>query len=483
VLFRSADETAAQEKPVAEAIDDRLESLRQQISVLTETTPAGDSQSIAPAAHEFTPVAPATLAAAQLTESQVNSLVLKFLLNQINASGREIAEQVSLPFVLIDKLMGQMKSDHLVVHKGAAPVGDFCYQLTAAGVDVARRHFAHCSYFGAAPVNLDDYIASVQAQSVTSQKPTIDDLVDVFKDLLINPALYNQVGQAIFAGSAFFLYGSPGNGKTSIAERVTRAFGRHIWIPRSLEVDGEIVRVYDPCKHVAIDVSRDTIDRLNVDRRWVYIERPTLVVGGELTMAQLEITRNTATGISEAPLQIKSNCGTLVIDDFGRQRISVAELLNRWIVPLDRRYDFLNLASGKTIQVPFDQLLVFSTNLEPRDLVDEAFLRRIPYKIEVFDPSEEEFRNLFDLYGPRYGLAVCEASVRYLIEKHYRQANRAFRFCHVRDLLLHVRNYCQFNRLPLEMSPETFDIAVRNYFAVMRSEASAVAPRAGQTLD
>jgi len=237
----------------------------------------------------------------------------------------------------------------------------------------------------------------------------------------------------------------------AIEEGESMTFHEVLWLLHALEVS----------------MSADAVDRMQIDRRWVCVERPTLVVGGELTMSQLEITRNTATGISEAPLQIKSNCGTLVIDDFGRQRMSIAELLNRWIVPLDRRYDYLNLPSGKTIQVPFDQLLVFSTNLEPRDLVDEAFLRRIPYKIEVFDPSEHEFRDLFRMYAERFGFEPCEASVDYLIENHYRRAARPFRFCHPRDLLLQVRNYCQYNRLPIVMSPEKFDLAVRNYFAVM----------------
>ena len=449
---------------VAAAVDDRLESLRQQISVLTDRTTAAEG--VTSASSEFMPLAPESLASARLTDSQVSSLILKFLLNQINASGREVAEHISLPFALINKLLSQLKADHLVVHKGSAPVADFFYQLTSAGLEVARRHFSHCSYFGAAPVHLDDYIASVHAQSVTSQQPTCERFEEVFADLLVNKRLANQVGQAIFAGQAFFLYGPPGNGKTSIAERVTRAFGPSIWLPRAIEVDGEIVRVYDPCKHTQLEVPAETVDRMNIDRRWVRIKRPTLVVGGELTMDQLEITRNTATGISEAPLQMKSNCGTLVIDDFGRQRIGIAELLNRWIVPLDRRFDFLNLASGKTIQVPFDQLLIFSTNLEPRDLVDEAFLRRIPYKIEVFSPTEEEFRNLFAMYAERLGLELSEPAVDYLIENHY-GTGRQFRFCHARDLLLHVRNYCQFNKLPVEMTPETFDIAVRNYFAVM----------------
>ena len=184
-------------------------------------------------------------------------------------------------------------------------------------------------------------------------------------------------------------------------------------------------------------------------------------------MAQLDVTINTSTGISEAPLQMKSNCGTLVIDDFGRQRMCIDELLNRWIVPLETRYDYLNLPNGKKIKVPFDQLVVFSTNLEPRELVDEAFLRRIPYKIEVVDPSEEEFRRLFELMGSRLKVAYRREAVDYLIATHYKKTNRPLRFCHPRDLLLQVRNHCQYQNCPVEMSNEHFDRAVENYFAVM----------------
>jgi hypothetical protein len=191
------------------------------------------------------------------------------------------------------------------------------------------------------------------------------------------------------------------------------------------------------------------------------------VVGGELTMEQLEVTLNLATNVSEAPVQMKSNCGTLVIDDFGRQRMTTDQLLNRWIVPLEKRYDFLNLASGKKIQVPFDQLIVFSTNLEPKDLVDDAFLRRIPYKIEVTDPDEGAFRDLLKIMAPKLGVEYDEAAIEYLLDKHYRAANRPLRCCQPRDLILQIRNYCRYVNKPPKMTPENFDFAVENYFAVM----------------
>ncbi len=184
-------------------------------------------------------------------------------------------------------------------------------------------------------------------------------------------------------------------------------------------------------------------------------------------MENLEVIRNTSTGICEAPMQMKSNCGTLVIDDFGRQRMSTDELLNRWIVPLEKRLDFLNLPNGKKLQVPFDQLIIFSTNLQPRDLVDEAFLRRIPYKIDVADPTEDEFRQLFKIMAPKLGLIYCEEPIDYLVKTHYLAAGRPFRNCQPRDLLLQVRNRCFYENRPLELTCEHFDVAVENYFAMM----------------
>jgi hypothetical protein len=348
-------------------------------------------------------------------------------------------------------------------------MNDFQYQLSDLGRERGRRYLQHCTYFGAAPVSVNEYIKSVQAQSLTCQHPTADDLHRAFDGLLLSPGILDRLGPAINSGRGLFLFGPPGNGKTSIAERITAAFGQEIWIPRAVGIDGEIMRLFDPVNHeeVPLPPTLGLLDKRRIDKRWVRIRRPTIVAGGELTMSQLEVTINMSTGISEAPLQMKSNCGTLVIDDFGRQRMRIDELLNRWIVPLEKRYDFLNLPNGKKVMVPFDQLVVFSTNLEPRDLVDEAFLRRIPYKIEVIDPTEEEFRSLFELFAPKYDIKYCPEAVDYLVKKHYKEAERPFRFCHPRDLLLQICNYCKYHKVPAEMTPDFFDRAVENYFAVM----------------
>ncbi len=446
-----------------------LDALLSHIDRLAGSAPGAESAKAAEPADDFLPIEPRSFRHAQLTDSAVEALILKYLLARGDASGRDIAEQIRLPFVLVDELLRQLKIDQLVVHRGSAPMNDYQYQLSDLGRERARRYFEQCSYFGSAPVALSDYVAGVKAQSLSGQHPTAEALHAAFADLLLNKRMLDRLGPAVNSGRGLFLFGPPGNGKTSIAERVTAAFGQHIWIPRAIGIDGEIIRLYDPVNHEEAPVAENSgyLDHRKIDKRWVRIRRPTIIAGGELTMSALEVTINTSTGISEAPLQMKSNCGTLVIDDFGRQRMPVDELLNRWIVPLEKRFDFLSLPNGKKISVPFDQLIIFSTNLEPRDLVDEAFLRRIPYKIEAIDPSEDEFRQLFRILAPKMGLEHSEAAVDYLIESHYKALDRPFRFCHPRDLLLQVYNYCTYQKTAMVVTPQLFDLACENYFSVM----------------
>jgi len=419
--------------------------------------------------EEFVPLDPPTIRDAGLTDSEVEALILKYLLSRGDCTGREVSDQIKLPFILLEPLLRQLKYDQLLVYRGSAPMNDYVYQLTDLGRERARRFMDHCTYFGSAPVSLMDYIVGVKAQSLEKQHPSADDLKKAFEDILVSERMLRRLGPAINSGRGLFLYGSAGNGKTTIAERITRAFGQYVWIPRAIGIDGEIVRLFDPVSHEECPQQTGTglLDQSKIDRRWVRIRRPTIVVGGELTMDSLEVTLNRSTGISEAPLQLKSNCGTLVIDDFGRQKMGTDTLLNRWIVPLEKRFDFLNLPNGKKIQVPFDQLIVFSTNLEPKHLVDEAFLRRIPYKIEVINPTEQEFRDLMKLMCGRLGFDYDEGPINYLIETHYRAVNRPFRCCQPRDLLQQVKNYCLFRKVPPQLSNENFDLAVENYFAVM----------------
>jgi hypothetical protein len=468
-----------------EGDDSRLDALMSRIQELTAAGSSharsadmpSDTQSLAelPAddsqdeLEDWAPVEPDSLAAAGLTDSQVEALILKTLNGRSEATGRDLSDHIKLPFRILDCLLQSMKHDRLVAHKGAAMMNDYVYQLTELGRERAKKLSEHCTYFGAAPVTLRAYIESVEKQTLANQHPTEVDLHRAFDDLLIDERMLLRLGPAISSGRGLFLFGPPGNGKTSIAERITRAFGQHVWVPRAIGIDGEIIRLYDPAMHDEVPLSANLglIDHRQIDRRWVRVRRPTIVVGGELTMDQLEVTLNTATNVSEAPLQMKSNCGTLVIDDFGRQRMTTDQLLNRWIVPLEKRYDFLNLASGKKIQVPFDQLIVFSTNLEPRELVDDAFLRRIPYKIEVKDASEAEFRQLLKTMAPQLEVEYDQSAIDHLIQKHYKAIGRPFRFCQPRDLIMQIRYYCRYVGLPAKMTPEYFDLAVENYFAIM----------------
>jgi DNA-binding PadR family transcriptional regulator len=421
------------------------------------------------AEEQYSPPEPQSLAETNLTTEDVEKLILKFLLARGSAVGRRVAQQVCLPFGLIDPLLKSLKQEQLIVFKGAATMGDYEYALTEMGRERARRYAEECTYFGAAPVFLKDYLDAMSRQSIAKQHATEAELREAFSDLIINEKMLSRLGPAINSGRGMFLFGAPGNGKTSIAERVTSCFGTSIWIPRALGIEGEIIRIFDPAIHELVDepTSDGIFNVSGIDQRWVHVRRPTVVVGGELTMAELEVKQNIVTKICEAPLQLKSNCGTLVIDDFGRQRMPVDELLNRWIVPLEKRYDYLNLPSGKKIQVPFDQIIIFSTNLEPKDLVDGAFLRRIPYKIQVLDPTREEFHKLFTVMAPLLGFQYDKDVVDYLIDTHYVPIDRPMRACQPRDLLLQVRNYCMYHCLPKVMSPEGFDFACENYFSIM----------------
>jgi predicted ATPase with chaperone activity len=438
---------------------------------LEELPPGGPAASPPPpeAQGKFLPLAPATIEESGLSESEVQALVLRLLLNRGCSTGNLVATRIGLPFALIHRLLQLLKSEQIVHVKGATGLADFSYELTSLGVDRAKRFSAQCTYFGVAPVALPAYAVSVERQSLRNLKPNLRELRRAFADLTLGDAMLQRLGRAIHGGRGAFLYGAPGNGKTSIAERITQAYGGSIWIPRAISVWGEIIRLFDPSNHVEMPVVKGErlYEEEQIDQRWVRIRRPTVIAGGELTLDRLEITANRETGIGEAPLQLKSNCGTLVIDDFGRQRVAPADLLNRWIVPLEKQYDFLNVPSGRKIQVPFQQFVVFSTNLEPRDLVDEAFLRRIPYKVEVADPTEAEYRSLFDRTARDMKIETDSAVLDYLVQRHYRDVGRQLRFCHPRDLLRQVLTYFSLLEQSPRLTREAIDAAADDYFSIV----------------
>jgi predicted ATPase with chaperone activity len=416
----------------------------------------------------FRPAEPQSIAETGLSPVVVESLILKILLQVGSASGREIASRLCLPFRLLEELLLSLRGRQLLVHKGQSQLSDYIYALTEIGGDRARVAAAASSYVGPAPVPLDDYIVSVEAQTIRAEAVRRSDVETAFADVSVDAPTMELLGPAINSGAGLFLYGYPGNGKTTIAKRITRCFGQHLWIPQTIVEDGQVIKLYDAAFHEAVRASESNILKsAGHDARWIKIRRPTVVVGGELTMDSLEIRHDAATNVSEASLQMKSNGGCLLIDDFGRQRIEPAALLNRWIVPLESRCDYLTLATGKKIQVPFDQLIIFSTNLEPTDLADEAFLRRIPYKIEIGDPSIDEFRRLFQSACLSMGCPYQPQAVDYLVQTHYRPFDRPLRRCHARDLLAAASNYSVFNDVPLQLTPQLLDRVAKSYFTAL----------------
>ncbi len=402
----------------------------------------------------FWPAEPKSIRATGLSTSFIEALLCKHLATSGTSSGRAIAEAICLPFSILGELFDSLRTRQVVVLAGSAPFNDYYYTLTDQGRTRAAGYLQECAYVGPAPVPLINYMISVDAQAITSVAPSYEQLVEAFRGISVEPKMFASLGPAVNSSAGMFLYGSPGNGKSTLARRLTGCFGQKIWIPHALLEAGQLIKLYDAGYHQAIEANGDSLVRtLSHDSRCIQTLRPTVVVGGELTMDDLEIHYNQQSNYSEAPLQMKSNCGCLLIDDFGRQRIAPNELLNRWIVPLESRQDFLTLGNGKKIKVPFEQLVIFSTNLEPEDLVDEAFLRRIPYKIEVSDPGVEEFHFLFKLYCESFDCEYRKDVVNYLIDTHYRPRNRAMRRCHPRDLLSQVRAYCRYHRLELEIRP------------------------------
>ena len=424
--------------------------------------------------ESFRPTAPRTLEETGLSISLIESLVIKHLSLVGTCSGRNIAKHVCLPFGIMEDLFQTLRSRRIIAHSGSAPVNDYFYGLTEQGRERAQALLNVCGYTGAAPVPLTDYVLSVDAQTIRAEAPKRSQLEKAFSDISIDPVLFESLGPAVNSGAGLFLYGAPGNGKSTLARRITMCFGQEIWVPQTLVEDGQLIKLYDAAYHETVRIEEDGIIKAaEHDRRWMKVRRPTVVVGGELTLDNLEIRHDPNSNVSEAPLQMKSNCGCLLIDDFGRQRVEPAELLNRWIVPLEARLDFLTLSTGKKIQVPFEQLIIFSTNLEPADLVDDAFLRRIPYKIEIGDASEEEFHELFKLYARTFSCKYDPDAVDYLVKTHYRPLNRPLRRCHPRDLLSQILNYCTYNDLQMEMRPEYFDGVVKSYFTVVINKDQA----------
>ena len=400
-----------------------------------------------------------------LNEKLVEDLIFKLLLSRGIMTGIQIADEICLPYKMIAPILLDFKKQLFLAYRSDSGINDFEYTLTEQGRTKALTAAESSAYVGSAPVPFAEYVKSFESQSIQKENPGLKDLQHAFHDLVLEPHLFDTLGPAINSGRGVFLYGAPGNGKTSIAKRIHKCFKDFIYIPKTLLIGGQLLKFYDPQWHKAIE-TEDSGKELPYDSRWVKIERPAVVVGGEMDLESLEIKYNPQTKISEAPLQMKANCGTFVVDDLGRQRVNPQDLLNRWILPLEKRIDFLTLSNGIKFQVPFDVLLIFCTNIDPKELLDEAFLRRIPYKVKLEDPSEEKFRHIMKFMAPQYNIKYNDTMVSYLIDNYFR-GKRPFRSCHPRDILEQIVNASAYKRIQPRLTKSLINLAASNYFAAM----------------
>ena len=417
------------------------------------------------------PPAPSTIEETGLGFDLLSQLFIKSLYTG-EASGIALAERMGLSYTILQPIAESSRAERLIEVRGAAGSGTagYRYALTDLGRDRARQYFDANQYVGAAPVPLESYVREMKALAARRGYIDRDRLRDGFSHLVVSDEVLEQVGPAVNAGQAVFLYGAPGNGKTVIGEGMGRALGGDMYVPHAIDVDGQLVTVYDPVNHETLEQPVEDEQQLSIvkavprDRRWVRIRRPVVVVGGELTLDMLDLSFNPISRFHEAPIQLKANGGVFLVDDFGRQRMRPQELLNRWIVPLESRVDFLTLHTGKKFQVPFEVLIVFATNLDPASLADEAFMRRIPYKIAIEDPSVEQFTRIFELNCRKRQLRFHQVMVAYLHRRHYAPTRRPMRSCHPRDLLDQVAALCRYRKQEPTITRELLDAACRSYF-------------------
>jgi len=414
------------------------------------------------------PPVPRTISETGLTVDQIEQLMVKTLYTG-ELSGVSLAERICLPYSLLEPLVERLRAEHLVEVRGAAGSGTagYRYALTDLGRDRAKQYLEINRYTGPAPVSLASYVAMMDTLREVRGFIDRERLQRGFSHLVVSDSLFDQLGPAINAGKAVFLHGPPGNGKTVIGEGLGRALGGDMYVPYAIDIEGQIVTVFDPICHEPYEeegLTSRLIAEAPRDRRWVRIRRPVVIVGGELTLAMLDLAFNPISKYHEAPLQMKANGGVLLVDDFGRQRIRPEDLLNRWIVPLESRVDYLTLHSGKKFQVPFDVLSVFATNLEPASLADEAFLRRIPYKIAIGDPTVEQFARIFEMYCERRQIPFHQVMVAYLHRRHYQPAGRPLRACQPRDLIDQITALCRYRGIKSSITRELIDAACASYF-------------------
>jgi len=426
------------------------------------------------------PRAPTSIEETGLSDSQVTSLLLKTLYQRGSLTGNELADVSALPFVVLDEILLDMTQRHFVEVLGTSghSRGGYLFDLTQEGRNRAEAALAASRYVGPAPVPLDQFRRWVQLQSVSNHHVARKRLEGAFHDLVLPEEVMDALGPAVNSGASIFLHGAAGNGKTAIAERLGSLISSEIYLPYSIIVDGHIIVIYDPVYHDRIEYPTEGGGEKNdlvrpsssVDRRFVRMHRPTVFVGGELTSDQLDLQMSQYSQIYRAPFQVKASGGVLIVDDFGRQRMTPAELLNRWIVPLEKGFDNLTLDTGVKFPVPFDCILIFATNLNPRNLLDEAFLRRIQFKVEVKSPDRDAFEKILQMNCEESEIDFRQSAVDLLFREFYDRHGIRPRGCHPRDILHHISSISAFEGVPPTLDPTLLHRAAESYFLVMEEE-------------
>ncbi|HEX5226423.1 MAG TPA: hypothetical protein VFW44_01880 [Bryobacteraceae bacterium] len=428
-----------------------------------------NSRNEAPDIADIVPPVPETLEETGLASSTVQQLIIKILYSRGDLLGRDLSEALGLKFSLIESSIEFFKQQHFIQAKKSLGMGNstVLFALTETGRTFARECLESNQYAGPAPVPLYQYTEIVRRQRRADGWLTPDALQRAYSKMVLTPRILAQIGPAVSSGNSFLIYGQPGNGKTFLAEALMNIDDSNVYVPHALDCQGNVVQVFDPLYHQPVhDNEEQSVFSKGpqYDRRWVKCRRPFIVTGGELTLDMLDLNFNATSKIYDAPYQLKANNGIYLIDDFGRQQCTPAEVLNRWIVPMERRVDFLKFNSGGKITVPFEAFLIFSTNLNPEQLGDEAFLRRIQYKMLLRSPDEHEFSTIFRRFCESRKLKHHDGLVARFIDKHYRKARRPFRRCHPRDILSHAIDLIHFEKLPFELTDDLIDRAFESCF-------------------
>jgi DNA-binding PadR family transcriptional regulator len=414
------------------------------------------------------PPKPTSLESTGLSPDTIASIIVK-MLHSGEDNGMGLSDRLCLPYGILEPLLEKLRVEQLVEVKRALGTGSagYRYAITDAGRDRALRFFEACGYVGPAPVPVHQYTAHMADLRAQTFEVSRERVARGFSHLIVEPEMLDQLGPAVASRRAVFLYGAPGNGKSVMGEGIGRVLGGDVYIPHAIDVDGQIITMYDPVTHLArvTDDEGSVIRSENaIDRRWIRVARPVITVGGELTLEMLDLRYSELSAFYEAPVHLKANGGVLVVDDFGRQRVPARDLLNRWIVPLESRVDYLNLVTGRKFQVPFDVMVIFATNLEPRSLADEAFLRRIPYKILAKNPTRMQFEQIFEMNCRRHGLTFDRSIVQYLHDKYYTGRKLDMRACHPRDLTDQIVHLCRYHQRTPELTRDLLDSVCQSYF-------------------